>query len=60
MFTPFSPEVAFGSSESLGWVFRVESGRWVAQTPNRVRVAAFPSRKEAAVHLVELSRRAIV
>jgi hypothetical protein len=54
LFTPFSPEVAFGSSESLGWVVRGETGRWIAQTPDRVRVAAFNTRKEAVDHLAAL------
>jgi len=54
LFTPFSRDVAFGSSESLGWVVKSVTGNWVAQTSDRIRVAAFASRKAAVDHLVAL------
>jgi len=52
LFTPFSPDVAFGFSSSLGWVFRGVSGRWVAQDSERVPLSAFPTRKDAVDYLV--------
>jgi hypothetical protein len=51
-FTPFSPDVPFGESRSLGWVIHSLSGKWVVQLPDHVRVGAFRTRKAAVDHLV--------
>lgn len=53
LFTPFSSDVPFGESRSLGWVTRnYPGGRWLAKDTNGVPLGAFPSRKLAVDHLV--------
>jgi len=55
-FTPAAPDVAFGSSRSLGWVTRnFEGGRWVAKDTGGVPLAAFDSRQAAVDHLVAIN-----
>ncbi len=55
LFTHAAPDVAFGSSRSLGWVIRGQSGRWIAQDTNRVQLKAFDTRKAAINHLANQS-----
>lgn len=57
LFTPFSRDVPFGTSASLGWVVRRAGGRWIAQDTSKVPVGAFATRSEAVADLVARARR---
>lgn len=59
LFTPFSPDVPFGSSRSLGWVRRQKADtRWLAVDAEQSLVGCHFSTRQAAVdHLVALNKK---